>query len=85
MNRYGNAARPRTQGGSAQSCRSSMAMARSCQSCRADDSMLIPLPLAMAYVPMQSWGETYTPEKALCRGTLFPALDLPFLRGGCGV
>ncbi len=36
------------------------------------------LPLAMAYVPIQSWGDTYTPCKALCRGTLFPQLDLPF-------
>lgn len=36
------------------------------------------LPLAMAYVPIQSWGDTYPPCKALCRGTLFPQLDLPF-------
>lgn len=36
------------------------------------------LPLAMAYVPIQSWGDTYPPSKALCRGTLFPQLDLPF-------
>ena len=33
-------------------------------------------PIAMAYVPWQRWGETYDAEKALCRGTLFPALDL---------
>lgn len=39
------------------------------------------LPLGMAYVPMQVWGTTYTPEQALCRGTLFPQLDLPW--GGC--
>lgn len=36
------------------------------------------LPLAMAYVPIQAWGDTYTPARALCRGTLFPQLDLPF-------
>ena len=36
------------------------------------------LPLAMAYVPIQSWGDTYPPCRALCRGTLFPQLDLPF-------
>ena len=36
------------------------------------------LPLAMAYVPIQCWGDTYTPSRALCRGTLFPQLDLPF-------
>ena len=35
------------------------------------------LPLAMAYVPMQTWCTPYTPDKALCRGTLFPQLDLP--------
>ena len=36
------------------------------------------LPLAMAYVPIQCWGDSYTPSRALCRGTLFPQLDLPF-------
>ena len=36
------------------------------------------LPLAMAYVPIQPWGDTYAPCKALCRGTLFPQLDIPF-------
>jgi len=36
------------------------------------------LPLAMAYVPIQCWGDTYAPSRALCRGTLFPQLDLPF-------
>ena len=36
------------------------------------------LPLAMAYVPIQSWGDTYPPCRALCRGTLFTILDLPF-------
>lgn len=36
------------------------------------------LPLAMAYVPIQCWGDTYTAPRALCRGTLFPQLDLPF-------
>lgn len=36
------------------------------------------LPLAMAYVPIQPWGDCYPPARALCRGTLFPQLDLPF-------
>ena len=36
------------------------------------------LPLAMAYVPIQCWGDTDPPTRALCRGTLFPQLDLPF-------
>lgn len=40
-------------------------------------------PIAMAYVPWQRWGETYDAEKALCRGTLFPALDLPFTGCDC--
>ena len=39
--------------------------------------------IAMAYVPWQRWGETYDAEKALCRGTLFPALDLPFTGCDC--
>lgn len=42
------------------------------------------LPLAMAYVPMQDWGETYGACRALCRGTLFPVLDLPFEGVRCG-
>ena len=37
------------------------------------------LPLAMAYVPMQKWGELYAPSVALDRGTMFPELDLPFI------
>ncbi len=53
------------------------------QNCRMDTEALQPLPLAMTYVPVQTWGETYTPEQALCRGTIFPVLDLPFMRGGC--
>jgi len=35
--------------------------------------------LAMAYVPMQQLEETYDPEQALDNGTLFPALNKPFL------
>ena len=38
-------------------------------------------PLAMAYVPFQQWGEVYDDDKALCQGTLFHDLDLPF-KGG---
>lgn len=41
-------------------------------------TMLDHLPLAMSYVPMQSWGETYEGLKALDAGTIFPELDLPF-------
>ncbi len=35
-------------------------------------------PLAMAYVPLQMWGETYSESEVLCNGTLFPELNLPF-------
>ena len=35
--------------------------------------------LAMARVPMQPWCQTYDSATALSRGTLFPALDLPYL------
>ncbi len=37
------------------------------------------MPLAMAYVPYQSWDETYAENTALAKGTIFPSLDLPFL------
>ena len=37
-------------------------------------------PLALAYVPkQQSANPSYEPREALCRGTLFPGLDLPFM------
>ena len=37
------------------------------------------LPLAMAYVPWQSWESIYEPCKALKIGTIFADLNLPFL------
>ena len=40
--------------------------------------------LAMAYVPMQKWGQTYEPQMGLEQGTIFPELNLPFQgRKGC--
>ena len=47
----------------------------------------MPLPeqdfsLAMAYVPVQNFGQTYEVEEAWSNGTLFPDLNKPFLRGG---
>lgn len=39
--------------------------------------------LAMAYVPFQQSGEIYECERALSRGTVFPCLDKPFLKGCC--
>ncbi|MCQ4637650.1 spore coat associated protein CotJA [Anaerovorax odorimutans] len=38
-------------------------------------------PVAMTYVPMQPWEETYEPAKALQVGTIFPSLNLQFLGG----
>ena len=40
------------------------------------------LPLAMAYVPWQTWMNVYEPCKGLSQGTIFPDLDKPF-EGGC--
>ena len=39
---------------------------------------LVSLPLAMAYVPNQTFYETFNYAEALEKGTLFPSLDLPF-------
>lgn len=36
-------------------------------------------PLAMAYVPYQSWETPYDEAVAFSRGTAFPRLDLPFI------
>ena len=37
------------------------------------------MPYAMAYVPFQTWQKPYDCEAALSRGTIFPALDKPFI------
>ena len=47
-----------------------------------DASDCNPVPLAMAYVPIQIWCKTYEPDVALERGTIFPALDKPFIGEG---
>ena len=39
--------------------------------------------VTMAYVPYQLDANAYCPEVALQNGTLFPALDKPFLGGKC--
>lgn len=43
------------------------------------------MPLAMAYVPWQSWRSIYETRKGFCRGTIFEELDKPFrgMGGGC--
>lgn len=38
--------------------------------------------VAMAYVPWQSLNTVYEPEGGLCRGTIFPELDKPWMPGG---
>lgn len=52
-----------------------------CQKCAATDDPLRGMPIGMGYVPIQEWGCTYCPDKALQQGTIFPPLDLPFY--GC--
>lgn len=39
-------------------------------------------PLAMGYVPTQSWGRTYEACRGLQAGTIFPDLDKPFCGKG---
>ncbi|MCD8369623.1 MAG: spore coat associated protein CotJA [Clostridiales bacterium] len=35
----------------------------------------------MGYVPLQRWTQTYSLDRGLDRGTIFPDLDLPFGTG----
>lgn len=41
------------------------------------------LPIAMAYVPWQHWGDLYKPEEGLKQGTIFAELDKPFVGRSC--
>ena len=51
--------------------------------CKQNEELPGSLSYAMAYVPFQQWcDDIYTADKALCHGTLFPALDLPFTQVG---
>lgn len=34
--------------------------------------------LAHAYIPFQVLGEVFSPSEALCKGTLFPKLNMPY-------
>ncbi|WP_457944949.1 spore coat associated protein CotJA [Caproiciproducens sp. LBM24188] len=53
------------------------------QACTLNPTPLPAMPVvAMAYVPFQQFSSTYTPEKGLEMGTIFPDLDKPFLGGG---
>ena len=53
------------------------------QMCHSDP--LAAFPIAMAYVPWQTFHSLYEFRKGLCSGTIFPELDKPFCgkRGGC--
>lgn len=42
------------------------------------------LPLVMAYVPWQEWGERYDDDRGFERGTIFPDLFYPFMGRGVG-
>lgn len=48
-----------------------------------DEAPLNTFPLGNSYVPMQPWCRLYTPSNGFCRGTLFEALDYPFLCTNC--
>ena len=38
--------------------------------------------IGICYVPMQHWEQIYDEDTAYSVGTIFPALNLPFLGGG---
>ncbi len=56
---------------------------RSCSAAAGQQPFLSSFPLAMAYVPMQQWQQTYDLGLGFSRGTIFPELDLPFMMGRC--
>lgn len=49
----------------------------------APEGMPDSFPIAMAYVPWQTWKQPYSLDQGLKRGTIFPELDLPFVMGRC--
>lgn len=40
------------------------------------------MPLAMAYIPWQTWRDIYDAEKGFQYGTIFQELNMPFLGKG---
>ncbi len=46
--------------------------------CKDNNQHMGHMPIAMAYVPMQEWGDLYDHETAICQGTAFPELNLIF-------
>lgn len=63
----------------AQSGQSEMRSAPRCSPPDYDESLCGPLPLAMAYVPMQAWRDLYEPAEGMHNGTIFRELNLPFM------
>ncbi len=47
------------------------------------ETVLAGLPIAMAYVPWQSYGNIYSMQQALRNGTMFQELDLEFAGRRC--
>lgn len=50
--------------------------------CMASRDTLGNKPIAMAYVPWQTWRDLYDTEKGFQCGTIFQELNLPFLGKG---
>lgn len=48
-----------------------------------DKAPLNTFPVGSSYVPMQTWERLYSPANGFSRGTLFEALDYPFLCTNC--
>ena len=53
-------------------------MQSGCDSCKRTNDELKGMPLAMGYVPWQTYSCVYEPAEALRTGTIFPELDKPF-------
>lgn len=53
-------------------------VANNCDGCRNTRDELKGMPLAMGYVPWQTFECTYEPMQGLRAGTIFPELDKPF-------
>ena len=64
-------------------------MSNNCMSCRNnqnnmrdDDIFNSNVPLGMAYIPWQTWGDVYDLNRGVHAGTIFPCLDKPFVGKG---
>ena len=51
---------------------------RQCDDCSRKQDKIMGMPLAMGYVPWQTFECTYEPMQGLHAGTIFPELDKPF-------